>query len=117
MVGSGTALSNLNYVRIANPSDLTQYNAWTKVSGTSNIYNTTNGKVRINITTPQAALEIIGYNDNLYKVKFDTILSTGISGLSVFTKNSNITNLSNTLTTILIIWIHYQLIQHYQLLI
>ncbi len=43
----------------------------------SNIYNTGGyGKVGINTTTPQGALEIFGYN-NSYRIKFGTTLSTG----------------------------------------
>ena len=40
IIGSGTALSNLNYGSITNPPDLALYNAWTKETGTSRIYNT-----------------------------------------------------------------------------
>ena len=69
IIGSGTALSNLNYGSIINPPDLTPYNAWTKITGTSHIYNTgSSGKVGINTTNPQGALEIAGYV-NPYKIK------------------------------------------------
>ena len=77
IIGSGTALSNLNYGSIINPPDLTPYNAWTKVSGTTNIYNTgSSGKVGINTTEPQGALEVVGYI-NPYRIKFGTTLSNG----------------------------------------
>ena len=77
IIGSGTALSNLNYGSIINPPDLTQYNGWTKLTGTTNIYNTgSSGKVGINTTNPQGALEIAGYV-NPYKMKFGTTLSNG----------------------------------------
>ena len=77
IIGSGTGLSNLNYGSITNSPDLTLYNGWTKISGTNNIYNTGSyGKVGINTTTPQGALEIVGYN-NSYRIKFGTTLSTG----------------------------------------
>ncbi len=36
-IGSGTALSNLNYGSITNPPDLTLYSGWTKITGTGNI--------------------------------------------------------------------------------
>jgi hypothetical protein len=71
IIGSGTALSNLNYGSITNPPDLTLYNAWTKVTGTNNIYNTSynnNGLVGINTNTPTGTLEL--NMDNTYKIKF-----------------------------------------------
>ena len=68
IIGSGTALSNLNYGSITNPPDLTQYNAWTK-SG-NNVYNTllSNGNVGIGNTNPTGILEI--KNSYLTPVKF-----------------------------------------------
>ena len=59
IIGSGTALSNLNYSSITNPPDLTVYNAWTKVTGTNNIYNTSlsNGNVGIGLINPTGRLE------------------------------------------------------------
>ncbi len=73
IIGSGTALSNLNYGSITNPPDLTLYNGWTKISGTSNIYNTTLGNVGIGINNPLGTLEIAGYNGWAYKLKFGHI--------------------------------------------
>ena len=57
IIGSGTALSNLNYGSIINPPDLTPYNAWTKSGNT--IFNTvTNGSVGIGLTNPTGVLEV-----------------------------------------------------------
>ncbi len=60
IIGSGTALSNLNYGSIINPPDLTLYNAWTKITGTNNIYNTSliTGNIGIGFTNPKALLEL-----------------------------------------------------------
>ena len=73
IIGSGTALSNLNYGSITNPPDLTVYNAWTKVTGTNNIYNTSfsNGNVGIGLINPTGRLELYnypGFNDIRLKI-------------------------------------------------
>jgi len=72
IIGSGTALSNLNYGSITNPPDLTQYNAWTKVTGTSRIYNTdlSNGRVGIGLITAGSMLELTGDFLANTKIKF-----------------------------------------------
>ena len=80
IIGSGTALTNLNYGSVINPPDLTLYNGWTKITGTTHIYNTgSSGKVGINTTTPQGALEVVGYLNNSWKIKFGTSLSNGVN--------------------------------------
>jgi hypothetical protein len=46
IIGSGSALTSLDYNSITNAPDLTVYNAWTKIVGTNSICNTGNsGKV------------------------------------------------------------------------
>ena len=70
IIGSGTALSNLNYGSIINPPDLTQYNAWTK-SG-NNVYNTllSNGNVGIGNTNPTGILEIAKLDWSINRMKW-----------------------------------------------
>jgi hypothetical protein len=72
IIGSGTALSNLNYGSIINPPDLTPYNAWSKITGTSSIYNTnlSNGKVGIGLITAGSMLELTGDYLATTKIKF-----------------------------------------------
>ncbi len=59
LIGSGTALFNLNYSSIINPPDLTVYNSWSK-SG-NYIYNTNllSGQVGIGLSNPVGRLEIL----------------------------------------------------------
>ena len=68
IIGSGTALSNLNYSSIINPPDLTQYNAWTKSGNT--VFNTAlaNGRMGIGLNNPNAMLEIFSDNNNPTKI-------------------------------------------------
>ena len=68
-MGSGTALSNLNYGSIINPPDLTPYNAWTKITGTNDIYNTNSGNVGIGII-PTSPFEIYRVG---WKIKWGNI--------------------------------------------
>ncbi len=67
----------MNDGSITNPPDLTVCNGWTKISGSNYIYNTrSSGKVGINTTRPQRALEVVGYNTP-WRIKFGTTTSTG----------------------------------------
>ena len=79
IIGSGTALSNLNYSSIINPPDLTPYNAWTKSGNT--IYNTalTGGLVGIGLNNPNAMLEI---TENTVKIKFGSRTTAGYIGVN-----------------------------------
>ena len=76
IIGSGTALSNLNYGSITNPPDLTVYDTWTKVTGTTNIYNTalTTGNVGIGTNEP---LSLLHLNTTTYSKPL-LILNAGI---------------------------------------
>jgi hypothetical protein len=86
IIGSGTALSNLNYSSITNPPDLTQYNAWTKLTGADDIYNTSlsNGKVGIGLTNIKGILELTGDSITNIRLKFGNKNTSNFAVIQVF---------------------------------
>ncbi len=67
LIGSGTAISNLNYSNIINPSELTLYNVWTKIG--NDVYNTSGDIGRLGVgIIPSSTFEIYK-NPGPYKIK------------------------------------------------
>ena len=67
---------DINYFKVDTSNNLSLSDTFWKKDVSNNIY-LTYGKVGINTTTPQGALEIVGYNYP-YRIKFGTTLSNGV---------------------------------------
>jgi hypothetical protein len=61
-IGSGIALTNLNYGSVNNAPDLTVCDEWTK-SG-NNLYNTTNESLGIGVNNPTGQFEVFTYSNS-----------------------------------------------------